>query len=333
MNRCDRTFISGAALLDLTAREAVLEVSGADSEDFLQRMISCDVRKTTLDRSSGVAIPGTLMTGKGKLVAVFDLHRIESEGPCFWLVVERSAIDPLREALERMVILEEVNIEEPDLAISSIQGPKAMEALIEIGIDGLDAKAADLNRMSAVVESLGTVSVIRKQRSSESGWDVIVQTPRWQKLQELLLANDAVELVTDQAIDAQRVLTGIPRFGVDASTKNLPPEVGYDAAVAEGKGCYSGQEVVARIRTYGHVNRRLVQVELRGAELPSNGAEIFASENGERGKSIGHVTSSAVDSQESRSIALGFVRYKKAVVGEPLFVEESEARILRVVGD
>ncbi len=333
MDRCDRAFITGAALLDLTEREVVLEVCGPDSEDFLQRMISCDVRKTTTDGSSAVATPGTLMTGKGKLIAVFDLHRVSSEGPRFWLVVERSAVEHLREALERLVILEDVTIEEPDLSVLSVQGPKATEALIQIGITKFDAITSELNRSTRDVEGVGTVSVIKKQRSVAGGWDLIVTTPNWPKLQERLLASDAVELVTDLSIDAHRVLAGIPRFGIDASTKNLPPEVGYDAAVADGKGCFSGQEVVARIRTYGHVNRRLVQVESRGAELPAIGAEIYSSENGERGKSVGLVTSSAVDPQESRGIALAFVRYKKAVVGEPLFIEETEARILRVVGD
>jgi folate-binding protein YgfZ len=106
-----------------------------------------------------------------------------------------------------------------------------------------------------------------------------------------------------KAVEVVRVECGIPRYGIDISESNLPQETGLEgAAISYDKGCYLGQEVVARIHFRGHVNRRLGGFTLVG-DLPSGGAALRE----ETGKEVGLVTS-AVESPDFGQIALGYVR-------------------------
>jgi folate-binding protein YgfZ len=106
-----------------------------------------------------------------------------------------------------------------------------------------------------------------------------------------------------KAVEVVRVECGIPRYGIDISESNLAQETGLEgAAISYDKGCYLGQEVVARIHFRGHVNRRLGGFTLVG-DLPSGGAALRE----ETGKEVGLVTS-AVESPDFGQIALGYVR-------------------------
>ena len=78
------------------------------------------------------------------------------------------------------------------------------------------------------------------------------------------LAAAGSRLVAEETAEILRVEAGRPRFGQDADESNLPDEIGLRAAISTTKGCYVGQEIVARLRTYGRVNRRLV-----GLRFPS----------------------------------------------------------------
>jgi folate-binding protein YgfZ len=104
-----------------------------------------------------------------------------------------------------------------------------------------------------------------------------------------------------------RVECGIPRYGVDIDEENLAQETGLEAeAIAYDKGCYLGQEVVARVHFRGHVNRLLSGIEF-GTTLPASGAELHTDE----GKEVGWVTS-AVESPEYGLIGLGYIRREVA---------------------
>src|SRR5262249_53366715 len=91
------------------------------------------------------------------------------------------------------------------------------------------------------------------------------------------------------AIESARLEAGFPLFGQDITEDNLPQEVGRDAqAISFTKGCYLGQETVARIDALGHVNRRLVGLKFSGTEIPQIGAAIIAGD-----QQVGRVTSAA----------------------------------------
>jgi len=121
-------------------------------------------------------------------------------------------------------------------------------------------------------------------------------------------------VVGTEALETVRIETGVPRFGADMSEENFPPEARIeDRAVSYTKGCYLGQETIARIKTYGHVNRLLVGLLPetdapipRGAKLYHPDVTSVLREH----KEAGYVTSSVYSPALKRIIALGYVNRK-----------------------
>ena len=108
-----------------------------------------------------------------------------------------------------------------------------------------------------------------------------------------------------EAFDLARVVGGIPRFGVDMTEKNLAPEAGLEKrAISYNKGCYIGQEVLNRLRTFAEVNRRLCRLKILGNEESSAavGRAIFRDQ-----KDVGTITS-ACRVPGGTGVALGYVR-------------------------
>lgn len=108
--------------------------------------------------------------------------------------------------------------------------------------------------------------------------------------------------VSDGELEIMRIRAGTPRFGREIDDRVLPAEAGLEArAISFEKGCYPGQEPVARQHYRGRVNRSLRVLEIEGAELPEYDAELSL-----EGKVVGRVTSAAVDGEQT--VALGYVR-------------------------
>jgi folate-binding protein YgfZ len=118
------------------------------------------------------------------------------------------------------------------------------------------------------------------------------------------LAADGFVVVGLQAFEAARIEAGMPLYGVDFDEQNLPQEVGRDQqAISFTKGCYLGQETVARIDALGHVNKRLVGVRFFGSEVPVGRAEIML-----QGRNAGVVTSAVFSPKLGAPLALAMLR-------------------------
>jgi folate-binding protein YgfZ len=116
------------------------------------------------------------------------------------------------------------------------------------------------------------------------------------------------------AFDAIRIEAGIPLFGVDFNEHNFPQEVNRDQqAISFTKGCYLGQETVARIDALGHVNQKLVGLRFSGSDIPTAGAELTKA-----GTEVGCVTSAAYSPQLGAPLALAMVRREANAVGTAL---------------
>src|SRR5690606_6094431 len=106
------------------------------------------------------------------------------------------------------------------------------------------------------------------------------------------------------AVEVARIEAGMPLYGMDITDDNLPQEVDRnDWAISFNKGCYLGQETVARIDALGHVNRTLVGLRFASESVPEPGGELLAGD-----KVVGHVTSAAWSPAQRRAVALGYVR-------------------------
>lgn len=301
-----RAFLEGCAAVDVTADLALVRVSGGDAFDYLQRSVSSDLRKLEAGRGQR----STLLTNKGKMIAAFDLFQA---GEGFLLVVERAAAADLVEGLERFIILDAVEVHCDDTwGVLTIQGPTAAAVVTQClpAITG-ELPTAPLTLLGAISSDLFAVV---NDRCDMGGYDLWTPTESVAECVAAAVGHGAVA-ATRETLEGVRVAAGVARFGIDASDKNFPPESGWGDAVSYDKGCYTGQEVVARIRTYGHVNRQLRRLRMAGELLPPPvGAEVRDGE----AKVVGSVTSSAAI--DGGAVALAYVKNHCAEPGTTVVV-------------
>lgn len=134
--------------------------------------------------------------------------------------------------------------------------------------------------------------------------------------------------VGERAQNILRIEAGIPRYGVDFGEDNLLLEVGLENSYSYTKGCYLGQEVVERIRSRGHVNKKLCGLLLDGNTPALAGDAIIAA-----GKEVGKITSSVVSFALTRPIAMGYVQKDFWVPGTALMVRVETRTVAATVTD
>ena len=294
-----------AALVDLGFR-VVAHATGADRVTFLQGMLTNDVASLT----PGAGCPALLLTIQGRVTA--DL-RVLALADLLLLDFDVRARGALVEALEKLIIADDVELEEPGepLALIGVEGPGAARLLPD---------AAGLAPYAHAVVTLGGVPV-RAQRASEvRGPGFVLQVPavRAAAAWDALSAAGARPCGME-ALESRRIEVGVPRIGVDMDGATLALEVPVEDAISATKGCYLGQEVVARGTARGHVNRRLVGLRLEGPEPPP-GAPLVRD-----GKEVGRLTSVARAFAAGGLAALGFVRRECWEAGTELRVRHGHA--------
>jgi folate-binding protein YgfZ len=130
------------------------------------------------------------------------------------------------------------------------------------------------------------------------------------------------------SLEVLRVEAAVPKWGVDMDENTIPNEAGLEKRVISyEKGCYIGQETIARIKTYGHVNRQLVQLSLDGDRPLERGTKILAGE-----REVGQVTSSVRSARLGKLVTLGYVRREFAKAGTKLEINQQSTEVLKICG-
>jgi folate-binding protein YgfZ len=309
---------SGAGLFRLAGR-GLLSVTGDDRVRWLDGMLSNDVRELAADAARS-GCHALLLTAKGRIVA--NLH-VLGRKDAFWLETAASAVAVAKDTLEHHVIADDVAV--VDLST----------ALERIGIEGPSARAALEAASGAAIELAPhgwtevwladfPVTVARFGWSVEDGYQLWTPLEAREAVAATVLESaSSVGLIEagTEALEILRVEAGTPRMGAELDETVLPAEANLEEAVSQTKGCYVGQEVVARMHSRGRVSHRLVGLRVVGAGLPEAGSELFAA-----GRRIGELTSVCV-SPRFGPIALGFVRAAHAAVGNELAAGGSTVRV------
>jgi folate-binding protein YgfZ len=193
------------------------------------------------------------------------------------------------------------------LAMLSLQGPRAaelIEALTGQPVDAAEFKISD--RQIAGVKTL----VASHHRCGEVGFDLFVEAEAVAAVKQAILDNGKsfdVREVSDAAFEIARIEAGLPREGVDAGEEYIILESELEAAVSYTKGCYLGQEVIARIHWRGQPAKRLRGFLIEADELPARGTDLFAVDGNMSGRRVGEITSATQSLALNRPIALGYV--------------------------
>lgn len=291
-----------AGILDLSFRGRVC-LLGADRQRFLHGQVTNDVNKLRL----GDGCYAALVSAKGKLQSDVNIYRLDDE---MLLDFEPGLAARLTERLEKFIIAEDVQVADVSglYGLLSVQGPKAADILRRLALP-----VPEQHR--SIVKTESEVYISRIPRLGSDGFDLFVPVDALRKVAGQLAG--AATLCGWEAFEMARIEAGIPRFGADMDETNLAPEALDAAAISYSKGCYIGQEVIARVRTYGQVAKSLRRLEFEAdaGEPPSRGAKLF-----HQGKEAGYVTSAIRSPASGAVVGLGYVR-REAAAGEELSVE------------
>ena len=270
----------------------LLKLTGPDRQSWLQGMVTNDVEKL----APGQGCYAGHLNAQGKVVAQMIVLVTEEET---WLLVERTATAKLRAVFDKLIIMEDVQVhdvsEESD--ILSVLGPRAATVVEAWSGERFPETPLYGNRLMPQGRVL----------SSDLGYDLIVPHETASSVLQNIVAAGAVQ-IDEECWNVVRTETGLPLYGVDIDETTTLPELG-PRGISYDKGCYIGQEVVARIKYIGHVNRRFVGLICEGSDVPEVRCPVEL-----QGKDVGYVTTGIYSPGLGKPICLGFVN---RVAGEP----------------
>jgi folate-binding protein YgfZ len=297
-------------------------LTGADRVRFLHGQVTNDVNRLR----PGQGCYAALITAKGRMQSDLNIFCLQDE---LLLDFEPGLTQTVSTRLEKYVIADDVQVVDvaPHYGLLSVQGPQAEALIQDLGIVP-NMPVEQLSFVKVKDPGLGESYLMNNPRLASRGFDLFVPTE--------LLGAAAVKLCSAarsaggracgwQAFEVARIEAGIPRFGLDMDETNLPLEAGLESrAISFSKGCYIGQEVISRIRTYSQVAKALRGLRLADhlRHLPKKGDKLF-----QAGKEAGYITSAAFSPALKANLALGYVRKESNEPGTELTLRTDSEEI------
>jgi folate-binding protein YgfZ len=270
----------------------LLKLTGPERQSWLQGMVTNEVEKLT----SGQGCYAAHLNAQGKVVAQMIVLVAEDE---VWLIVERVAAAKLTAVFDKLIIMEDVQVRDAsdDYEVLGLLGAAA-DGVMEKW-SGQPFQEKDLYRN----QRIGDARVCR----AELGYEAIVPSEAAGEAFRRFTTVGAVP-IGEEVWNVLRAEAGLPLYGVDVDETTTMPELGQ-RGISYDKGCYIGQEVVARIKYIGHVNRRFVGFVCEGSSVPEVRSTVQV-----QGKDVGYITTGVFSPGLDKPIALGFVN---RAAGEP----------------
>jgi folate-binding protein YgfZ len=285
-------------------------VTGRDRASFLQGMLSNDVKGL----KPGQGCPAAFLDAHGKVVSLLAVYVLEES---ILLELPAGSTEKFLQAIDKFLISEKSYFEAADeaFAVIAVQGPKAADILAQVS--GASPELAPYAHTEVSVGG-APVRVISRTEAVTPGFHCWTSPDHAAALWTALRDAGAVP-VGAEAAEILRVEAGIARYGQDVDETVILPETRLDTLVSYTKGCYIGQETVARVKYRGHINRGLSGLVLEGDDAPSVGTPVLAGD-----KEVGRVTSALRSLALGKPIALGYIRREHFDPGSALSVKVSD---------
>lgn len=256
---------------------------------------------------------------------------VYAETNAYLLEMQPQLVQPFIDALQWFIISEDVTLQDERgvWGCLALQGPRVADLLSQAS----GQEVPELPMYAHIQYRLDghDVHLIRRSHTDELGYQLLTSHAAlpavWQTLWSHREACEA-QPVGLAALEVLRIEAGIPVYGIDVTDETIPIEANLGDAISYTKGCYIGQEVIARIDARGHVNRKLMGFLLDGEALPAFGAKIVSSQH-----EVGWVTSSTYSPARQQNIALGYVRREVWEAGTELQVQTDGMSIRAVVSE
>ncbi len=289
----------GAALLWQPWR-AYLRVTGDERLAFLHRLLTANVQAL----QPGDGAPGLLLDNRGKVQASLDLW---VEDTAVLIGSDATVIASVVDGLRRYVLRSAVRIDGVPLVSLALIGPDHQSVADALGV-----------ALPTTFVHRACGSGLRSLRTGRlpDGFEVALPEPDaselWLAAREL--AHEGLRPVGRDVSEVLRVEAGVPEHGAELTGNELPQEARLDNAIDFEKGCYLGQETVARIHYRGHVNRLLCGLRFTAGVEP--GATLSSGE-----RAAGNVTSTVISDRHG-PIGLGYLRRERADPGAEVQVDD-----------
>jgi len=293
------TLHDGVGLIDYST-QALIEVQGADRVSFLHSLLTNDIKRLT----PGTGCRAALLNPNATLIA--DCL-VMADPSSLWLLCDANRAAIVTQALERHLFSEQVTLvnHERAYAVLALQGPAAMEV-----VKPLFGSAVSLPHPGdhvTVPLHHTTLRMIHHRLTTAPGILCVIPADEALMVWKFFTQRGqplGLRRVGWEALNAARIEAGTPWFGIDMDESNLLPETGLEAvAVSDSKGCYLGQEIIARMQTYGSANKKLMGLLLGGDQVPSAGDRMVRD-----GDEVGWVTSACHSPALDRPIGMGYVK-------------------------
>ncbi len=304
------------------------QLTGDDRAKFLHRIISNDVEGLSV----GQGTYAMLLTHRGKIIADLNIHVLED---AITIDTAPETAESLFNELDKYIIADDVELTDvtQETGAIAVHGPKSSELVQSVlnmsDLATLPERHSHVREVDAFFKH--PIVCVRTNATGEVGYTLYTATESLTSLWETLITKGSqfnVQPIGWNALESLRIEAGIPRYGTELTDAVIPLEAELEHAIDFEKGCYIGQEIVARMKYRGHPNRLL-----RGIEIDDNptlqddcelrqGAQIFNA-----GKEIGWITSTTFAPTLDKKVALGYVRIAATEAGSRVQIETSDGKV------
>jgi folate-binding protein YgfZ len=297
------------ALIDKNYR-AYFSLTGPDRVRYLNAILTNNIK----DLADGQGTSSLLLNAQGRILAEMETFAGAEEVFC---VSYRMIRERLAEVIEKYIIMDDVTLtdETEKFGTLAVEGPAAAEVVRELTGVALD-DLPELGWREVRVEAL-PCRLVKRSAAGVAGAEFVAAGAELETLWNILLHSARKRgggPMGYQALSAQRLVEGVPWFGYDYGEKQIPHEAGLELShISYTKGCYTGQEIVERVRSRGQVNRRRVELLFSGEGVPDAGAELTA-----LGKPVGFVTRAARSGFPPAILGMGYVGKEHRALGAKL---------------
>lgn len=307
-------------------------LTGEDRAKFLHRIISNDVESL----STGQGTYAMILTHRGKIIADMNISVLED---AISIDTAPETTDILFNELDKYIIADDVELSDAtaETGAIAVHGPKSTDLVQSVlGIDELAALPERHNRFREADTLLKhPIVCVRTDSTGEIGWTLYTSAETLVSLWKVLTTEGErfnAEPIGWNALESLRIEAGVPKYGTELTDSVIPLEAELEHAIDFEKGCYIGQEIVARMKYRGHPNRLLRGIEIDTGSTSQEhcilrqDARIFNAD-----KEVGWVTSATFAPTLGKSIALGYVRTQFTEAGSRVQIETSDGHVEGIV--
>jgi folate-binding protein YgfZ len=313
--------LGGCGIYDLGFR-ARISLTGNDRVRWLNGMVTNNIR----DLAVGRGVYAFLLNPHGR---IFGDMTVYNQGETLVVETDRSQVDKIVATFEHYIIMDDVevaNLSEQQTSLG-LTGPRSRDVLNAAGIEVPEMQPLQMITPQCNCDcGCAKCTVVRAEDGPQLSYEIWLAPQDVYKTWQALVAAGAMPVGSD-AIEMQRIVAGIPLYGVDIRERDLPQETEQMRALNFTKGCYVGQEIVERIRSRGNVHRTFAGFQIEGAAAIEAGAKIISGE-----KEVGEITSAVVlvTLSGARTVAMGYIRREAGVPGREVMIGAARATVIRL---